>query len=145
MPGAVALLPKQNRLPMGLSYIAKDVLRISGAGPGAVGYYREGEQRYRIFALQRPDEDSAKDVMKTFRKLDGAKSLKDTGVDAIVFNARDDESSPEVGWVVGRKGGVVIGVGDEVFALRKAGAKTQREPESKKLERVKAALAGGGS
>ena len=47
-----------------------------------------------------------------------------------------------MGWVVGRKGGVVIGVGDELFALRgKPDAQALRIPEAKKLERVKALLA----
>jgi hypothetical protein len=141
-PAAVGVLPTEHRLPMGVSYAAKDVLGIAGTGPGALGYYQDGGERYRVFALVRPEEDSAKDVLKTLRKLDGAKSLKDTGVDAIAFSAREDESSPLVGWVVGRKGGTVVGVGDEVFALRgKPEAQAQRAPEAKKLERVKAILA----
>ncbi|MES1176719.1 MAG: DUF6599 family protein [Myxococcales bacterium] len=141
LPKAVSLLPSENRLPMGISYAAKDVLNIAGTGPGAVGFYREGSERYRAFALSRADEDSAKDVLKTLRKVDGAKVLKDTGVDAISFSVRDEESSPLVGWVVGRKGSVVVGVGDEVFVLRgKADSQAARVPEAKKLERVKAIL-----
>ncbi len=142
LPKAVSLLPTANRLPMGISYAAKDVLGIAGTGPGAVGFYRDGAERYRAFALSRADEDSAKDVLKTLRKVDGAKALKDTGVDAISFSMRDEESSPLVGWVVGRKGSAVVGVGDEVFVLRgKADSQAARIPEPKKLERVKAMLA----
>jgi hypothetical protein len=142
VPAAVGVLPTEHRLPMGVSYAAKDVLGIAGTGPGAVGFYRDGAERYRVFSLVRPDEDSAKDVLKTLRKVDGAKGLKDTGVDAIAFSAREEESSPLVGWVVGRKGGTVVGVGDEVFVLRgKPEAQAERVPEAKKLERVKAALA----
>lgn len=142
LPKAATLLPSENRVPMGISYAAKDLLGIGGTGPGAMGFYKSGDERSRVFALSRADEDSAKDVLKTLRKLDGAKALKDTGVDAISFSARDEESSPLVGWVVGRKGSVVVGVGDEVFALRgKADAAAARIPESKKLERVKAILA----
>ena len=142
LPKAVSLLPSEHRLPMGLSYAAKDVLGIGGTGPGALGFYREGSERYRVFALSRADEDSAKDVLKTLRKIDGAKGLKDTGVDAIAFSTRDEESSPLVGWVVGRKGSTVVGVGDEVFLLRgKADSQAARVPEAKKLERVKAILA----
>jgi hypothetical protein len=140
-PPAVAILPSEHRLPMGVSYAAKDVLGIAGTGPGALGFYQDGSERYRVFSLVRPDEDSAKDVLKTLRKVDGAKALKDTGVDAIVFSVREEESSPLVGWVVGRKGGTVVGVGDEVFVLRgKSEAQAQRVPEAKKLERVKAIL-----
>jgi hypothetical protein len=142
LPKAVSLLPSEQRLPMGVSYAAKDVLSIAGTGPGAVGFYRAGDERYRVFALTRADEDSAKDVLKTLRKVDGAKALKDTGVDAIVFSTREEESSPLVGWVVGRKGSTVVGVGDEVFVLRgKPDSQAARVPEAKKLERVKAILA----
>jgi hypothetical protein len=142
VPPAAAVLPAQNRLPMGVSYVAKDLLGIAGMGPGAVGFYRLGEERYRVFALVRADEDSAKDVLKTLRKVDGEKTLKDTGVDAIVFSAREDEGAPLVGWVVGRKGNTVVGVGDEAFLLReKSEGQTARVPDARKLERVKAILA----
>lgn len=142
LPKAVTLLPAEHRLPMGISYASKDLLSIAGTGPGAVGFYKDGDERSRVFTLTRADEDSAKDVLKTLRKVDGAKGLKDTGVDAISFSVRDEESSPLVGWVVGRKGSTVVGVGDEVFALRgKADAAAARIPEAKKLERVKAILA----
>jgi len=141
LPRAAELLPTEHRLPMGISYVAKDLLNIAGTGPGAVGFYREGSDRYRVFALTRADEDSAKDVLKTVRKLDGAKALKDTGVDAVVFSVRDEESAPLVGWVVGRKGSTVVGVGDEPFALRgKPPSQVARAPEAQKLERVKAIL-----
>ena len=142
LPKPVTLLPSADRLPMGVSYAAKDLLGIAGVGPGALGFYREGSERYRVFTLVRADEDSAKDVLKTLRKVDGAKALKDTGVDAVSFSTRDEESSPLVGWVVGRKGSTVVGVGDEVFVLRgKPDAQAARIPEAKKLERVKAVLA----
>jgi len=141
-PKPVSVLPSANRLPMAVSYAAKDLLGIAGTGPGALGFYRDGGDRYRVFSLIRADEDSAKDVLKTLRKVEGAKALKDTGVDAVVFSMRDEESSPLVGWVVGRKGSTVVGVGDELFVLRgKADSQAARIPEAKKLERVKAVLA----
>jgi hypothetical protein len=143
LPKAVSILPTEHRLPMGVSYAAKDLLGIAGTGPGALGFYQDGSERYRVFALTRADEDSAKDVLKTLRKLDGAKGLKDSGVDAISFSAREEESAPAVGWVVGRKGATVVGVGDELFMLRgKPESAALRVPEAKKLERVKAILAG---
>ena len=142
LPKPVTLLPVANRLPMGVSYAAKDLLGVAGTGPGALGFYRDGAERYRVFSLTRADDDSAKDVLKTLRKVEGAKALKDTGVDAVVFSMRDEESSPLVGWVVGRKGSTVVGVGDELFVLRgKADSQAARIPEAKKLERVKAVLA----
>jgi hypothetical protein len=142
LPRAVAILPVEHRLAMGISYAAKDLLGIAGTGPGAIGFYQEGSERYRVFSLTRADEDSAKDVLKTLRKVDGAKGLKDTGVDAIAFSSREEETSPLVGWVVGRKGSTVVGVGDELFVLRgKPESQAARIPEPKKLERVKSILA----
>ena len=142
LPKAVSVLPSEHRLPMGISYAVKDVLGIASVGPGAIAFYDDGGERYRAFALARVDEDSAKDVLKTLRKVDGSKGLKDTGVDAVTFSIRDEETSPPVGWVVGRKGSTVVGVGDEVFALRgKADSQAARVPEAKKLARVKAILA----
>lgn len=137
---AVALLPSENKIPMGTSYASKDALGVSGVGPGAIGYYRDGERRYRLLGLVRLDEDSAKDVLGTLRKIPGAKAIKDAPFDAMTLSLRDDEASPQVGWVIGRKGGVVLGIGDEPFALRAAPAGKEaalklREPE--KLEKLK--------
>jgi hypothetical protein len=141
---AVALLPSENRLPMGVSYASKDALGVSGVGPGAIGYYREGTTRYRVLGLVRLDEDSAKDVIGTIRKIAGAKAIKDAPFDATAISLRDDESSPLVGWVIGRKGGVVLGVGDEAFALRAAPAGKEAEAAKlgaeQKLEKLKVLL-----
>jgi hypothetical protein len=140
-PAAATLLPSAQRLPMGISYAAKDLLGIAGVGPGALGFYKDSGERYRVFALLRADDDSAKDVIKTFHHLDGARGIKDLGFDALSFSIRDDESAPQVGWVVGRKGSIVIGVGDEAFALvGKTDAAKERIPPNKKLERLKSLL-----
>ena len=116
---AVAQLPEQDRVAMGISYEIDDVLDIAGAGPGAIGYYKAGEKRYRIFSLVRPDEAAAKDVLKTLRKVEGAKGIKTLPFDALTLEQRtegDGEGGgPKLGWVVGRKGNVVLGVGDEAF------------------------------
>src|SRR3954467_6773043 len=45
LPKAVSVLPTANRLPMGVSYAAKDLLGVAGTGPGALGFYREGSER----------------------------------------------------------------------------------------------------
>ena len=140
---AAALLPAEHRLPMGISYAAKDALGVAGVGPGASGYYREGTLRYRVLALARPDEDSAKDVIGTLRKIGGAKPIKDAPYEATAIALRDDESSPLVGWVIGRKGSVVLGVGDEPFALRAAAGKDEaavKLGEAQKLAKLKALL-----
>lgn len=112
---AVKLLPSQERIPMGISYASTDVLGISGTGPGAVGFYQAGPKRYRIFALVRDDDAGAKDVMKTLKKIEGAKGIKTLLFDALHFEQRSGEEGPKLSWVVGRKGNAVFGVGDEEF------------------------------
>ena len=116
---AVAHLPEQERVAMGISYETDDVLEIAGAGPGAMGYYQAGPKRYRIFSLVRPDEAAAKDVLKTLRKTEGAKGIKTLPFDALVLEQRaegeGEGGGPKLTWVVGRKGSVIFGVGDEAF------------------------------
>lgn len=116
-PNAVLSLPETDRIKMGISYEAKDVLGVSGAGAGAIGYYKDGDKRFRLFVVVRPDEDSAKDVMKTLKKLDGAKSLKNAPLEGITFSLRKDDSAPKIGWLVTRKAERVFGIGDEESVL----------------------------
>jgi hypothetical protein len=148
-PSAVLALPEAQRINMGVAYDAKDVLGISGAGAGATGYYKDGDKRWRMFVVVRPDEDSAKDVTKTLKKLDGAKSLKNAPLDALAFSVRKDDASPKVFWLVTRKVDRVFGIGDEESVLG-----SDKSPEEikkvsltqeQKLEFLKRAVDGAGS
>lgn len=140
---SVARLPKEARIPSGITYEYRDLLGVSGAGRGAIGYYKDGARRYRVFASVRADEDSAKDVSKTLKKLEGAHGFKDSPIDAIALGLREGEGEPKIEWVVGRSGSTVIGVGDEVFALGKGGsdAEVPRLSQAEKMEKVQALLA----
>lgn len=146
LPGAVALLPAAQRLPsaeripMGISYAAGDLLGIAGAGPGAMGFYQSGTKRYRVIAIVRSDDAAAEDVYKTLRKIEGAKGLKTLPFDAVAFDQQSGEDGPKVSWVVGRKGNTVLGVGDEEFVATggadSAGKlldKTEKEEKLKQL------------
>jgi hypothetical protein len=115
---AERLLPTEQLVPMGISYAHRDVLGIAGLGPGAVGYYKNGSQRYRVAVLARADEDSAKDVIGTLKKLPGAKPQKDLGFDAVAFWTREGEGAPQAEWLAGRSGSNVIIVGDEPLVLK---------------------------
>ena len=66
---AVRLLPTERLVPMGIGYAHRDALGVAGLGSGAVGYYQDGNDRYRVVSLARADEDSAKDVIGTLKKL----------------------------------------------------------------------------
>jgi hypothetical protein len=144
---SVARLPSEQRIASGVVYEYRDLLGVAGAGRGAVGYYKDGERRFRIFASVRPDDDSAKDVLKTLRKVEGAKPIKDSPLEAIVVGIREGEGAPKVEWVVGRSAGVVAGVGDEIFQLgggAKSGA-AGRLSDAEKLEKLRMVLRPAGS
>src|SRR5262249_53864101 len=120
-----------------ISYEYADLFGVSGVGRGAVGYYRAGQNRYRLAALVREDEAGAKDVMSTLKKLPGAKVIKDATFDALTFPMQEGEGA-KVEWVAGRMGATIVVAGDEAFAVAAdAGAKLG---EADKLAKVKAAL-----
>ncbi len=116
-PPAAVSLPTASRLPLGVRYHTKDMFGIAGAGPGAVGYYREADKRYRVVALLRPDADQAKDLLATFARQPGAEREKapNDGLVRLVIQPSGDLPAE---WVLGRARGVVLGVGDEVRVLQ---------------------------
>jgi hypothetical protein len=144
LPAAASSLPVDHRIPLGVSYDARDVFDVAGAGPGAIGFYKEGDKRWRVLGAVRQDEEGAKDVLKTLRKVDGAQSLKKETFDGVSFTLRSDEESPKVEWVVGRKGERIFGVGDEEYALAgdPEAAKKASLPMAEKLTRLRALLDG---
>lgn len=137
---AVRLLPPDNLVPMGIGYAHRDVLGITGLGAGAVGYYKEGELRYRMATLARGDEDAAKDVIGTLKKLPGSKTQKDLGFDAVAFSTRESEGAPQAEWLAGRSGGNVFIVGDEPLKLEPGSEGKSRLPVDKRLALLKAAM-----
>jgi hypothetical protein len=137
---AVRLLPQERMVPMGIAYAHRDALGIAGLGGGATGYYQDGAVRYRVVTLARSDEDSAKDVIGTLKKLPGSKVQKDLGFDAVAFSTRESEGAPQAEWLAGRAGSNVIIVGDEPLKLSAGADATTRIPADKRLSLLKAAL-----
>lgn len=137
---AVRLLPVEQRLPMGISYTHRDALGVAGLGAGATGYYKDGDARYRVVALSRGDEDSAKDVLGTLKKLPGSKVQKDLGFDAVAFSTREGEGAPQAEWLAGRSGGNVIIVGDEPLKLKAGDTASAHYPADKRLALLKSVL-----
>jgi hypothetical protein len=148
-PKAVQALPTASLIPMGISYTTSDALGIKGVGAGAIGFYKDGDKRWRVMSLARPDEDGAKDVVKTLKKQSGAKGLKGVTFDGATFEQREDDSSPKIAWVIGRKGDAVFGIGDEENVLSndqtaEAAAKVSLS-ETEKLDHLKKLVEGGGA
>lgn len=127
LPVAAERLPEAHRVPQGIQFSYEDVLDVSGVGAGAVGYYADGPKRWRTFVIVRRDEDSAKDIMQTFKKLDGAKALKDMPFGILRLSRQSDDASPRVTWLITRKDNQIFGVGDEEFVLRTEQSADERE------------------
>jgi hypothetical protein len=116
LPPAAAALPTDKRLPLGTRFITKKMLRVEGTGAGAYGYYADGDKRWRVLSIVKPDVDQAKDVLRTFGKVKGAAVEKDVGDHATRFMS--DAGGPQTEWIVAQKGARVLGVGDESRVLR---------------------------
>lgn len=132
LPRAVTLLPAEQRVPMGRAYVMNDFLGVTGLGGGAVGYYRDGEKRYRVAATLAADEDGAEDVLSTLKKGSKASTLKELVFPALAVQVQHDDG-PRVEWLVGRKGSRVLAVGDEELVL--GGQASKEEEARRKLTR----------
>lgn len=131
-PRAVALLPVEQRVPNGASYVFDDVLGVKGVGGGALGYYADGQRRYRIAVIVRPDVDGAGDVIETFGRLPGAEKEELLPFPARAFTLRSGEGAPKARWWVAQAGAVVVAVGDEELVL----GPTAKESEGRTLSRA---------
>lgn len=124
LPAPAQMLPTENRVANGIVLHPKDVLGWSATGPGAIGFYKEGDRRWRVLAIVKDDVEQAKDVFKTIRSKPGSLPVANMGDEAahvIVPSVGEDKgSAPKVEMLVVRKGNVVWGVGDEEYALRAA-------------------------
>jgi hypothetical protein len=122
LPPAAQALPSENRIPNGIVFQPKDVLGAKGVGPAAMGFYKEGDRRWRVLSIVKDDADQAKDAFKTLKAKPGSLPVANTGDEAAhVVIAPDKGGGPKVEFLIARKGKVVWGVGDEEYALREAG------------------------
>jgi hypothetical protein len=116
LPSAAAL-PEPSRIQLGIAYQPKNALGFTGIGPIAVGYYKDGDKRWRDLALVRADADAAKEAFRAFKLKAGAipvKGLADEAVQIIIQEAPDRAKAE---YVVARRGTTVAAVGDEELVL----------------------------
>src|SRR5690606_8444543 len=116
LPDAARSLPRDKQIPLGVRYLVKDVLGVEGLGPAALGYYADGEQRWRVLGMVHPDAAQAKDALASFGKLAGATKEKDLGDAAWRIMVEDGGAQTE--WIIARKGSQLFGVGDEPRVLK---------------------------
>lgn len=128
LPAAAAKLPTDKLVPLGILFSPKDVMGIDGAGPGAAGFYKDGEKRYRILSIVRDDVDQAKDVLKTFAKVKGAAEEKGVGEHAHHLTVTKEGAKIE--WIVARAGKAVMGIGDEEYIVKQGMSPADREKVS---------------
>jgi hypothetical protein len=137
----VALLPKPDRIPIGVRFVADEAIRgvkLEGKGAGAVGYYRAGDKRWRVIAAARADEAAAKELMAAISKAPGAEAVTGLGDEAVRVEVKDGATAVE--WLAARKGARVFAVGDEPRALRSGASAEERAKISLGQDEKKAKL-----
>ncbi|HEY3593638.1 MAG TPA: DUF6599 family protein [Polyangiaceae bacterium] len=141
LPPAAARLPTENLIPLGILFSPKDVLGIDSAGPGATGFYKAGDKRYRILSIAKDDIDQAKDALKTFARQRGAVEEKGIG-DGAYRVVLQDKQAGKLEWIVARAGKAVLGVGDEEYAVQQGMTNAERDkvclPKDDKIAHLKA-------
>jgi len=117
LPGSTDLLPSAGRISLGLAYYPKDALGLTNVGPLAVGYFKDGDKRWRDVALVRTDVDAAKEVFRAFKLRPGALPVKGLGDEAVQVILQEAPDRAKAEYLVARKGTTVAAVGDEELVL----------------------------
>jgi hypothetical protein len=145
-PPSAAVLPAANLVtPIAIAYFSKDALGVKNLGAGAVGYYKDGDRRYRLAAIQKTDPEQAKDVMRTLKGRAGSATVPGPGEESLHVVLQAAPEAPKVEWLFTRKGALGAGVGDEETLL-KAGDTAEQQakvqlPKDEALAKLKAWIA----
>ena len=145
LPPAAMALPEVNRLANGIVFQPKDLLGWNGVGPGAMGFYKDGDRRWRTLAIVKDDADQAKDAFKTMKAKPGTLPIAGMGDEAAHVVVAAPGGGPKVELLIARKGNTIWGIGDEEYALRGGGDKDQkaRLTKDEATAKLKPLLAGG--
>jgi hypothetical protein len=117
LPPAAAALPVTSRVPLGIALHPKEALGVSGVGPAAVGYYKDGEKRWRDVAILRPDIEGAKEVFRAFRLKPGSLPVKGLGDEAVQVVVQEAADRAKAEYIAARRGTLVAAIGDEELVL----------------------------
>jgi hypothetical protein len=128
-PASVRALASAERLPLGERVHTKEVLgqKLPDGQAAAVGYYRDGDRRWRTLAVGLADDAAAKDLVAAFGKLPGAKEEKG------IVRATIREGDVSATWLFRAHGKEVRGVGDEPRVLKASMTEAEREKVSLSL------------
>ncbi len=144
LPPSAAMLPTENRIPNGIVFQPTDLYGWNGVGPAAVGFYQEGDKRWRVLSIVKNDADQAKDAFKTIKSRPGSLPVAGQGDEAahvVVSGAgTGGGSGPKVEGLVARKGRAVVGILDEEFALSGAAGEKARISKDEAIAKLKPLL-----
>ena len=112
-PPAAQALPEANRIANGIVFQPKDINGWNGVGPGALGFYKDGDRRWRTLAIFKDDAEQAKDAFKTIKSKAGTLPIAGLGDEAahVVVGGKDGSPKVEFRAALAR---------DEEFHLRRA-------------------------
>ena len=116
----------------------KDVLGWNGVGPGALGFYKDGDRRWRTLVIFKDDVDQAKDAFKTIKSKPGTLPIAALGDEAAHVVVSGKEGGAKVELLVARKGSAVWGISDEEYALRGSGAGAAEKEQKARLTKDEA-------
>lgn len=145
-------LPTKSRLPLGFRYLTKNILAVKASGPGVMGYYRDGSQRWRQLSILKKSPQQAEATLKTLCSPSKASSgrtncsrttanVKDLGAKACSLTMRCP-GRPTTRWLIAQWQNHVRGIGDEERVLRQGQTSQERKalclPEAQKRSRLQA-------
>jgi hypothetical protein len=142
-PPAAKALPDTSLIANGIQFYPKDPLGFTGAGPGAIGFYKDGTKRFRMLSIVAPDAEQAKDALKSIRSRAGAIPVGQLGDEAVQVIVQETPDRPKSEYVIARKGANILGIGDEESVLK--GGEAMRLSKDEKISRLRASLSTMGS
>jgi uncharacterized protein DUF6599 len=145
LPPSARLLPAAARVPLGIAYYPSDAPALAGLGPVAVGYYKDGDKRWRDTAVACPSPEAAKETFRAFKLKPGATAVKGLGDEAAHLILQEAADRPRAEYIVARKGMSVLAVSDEELVLDSAAPAESLAPfkltKDEKLQKLAAWLA----
>jgi hypothetical protein len=136
LPRSVALLPKQDGGPRRIQFEHESLFGIEGLGAGAVARYAPAGAEVPLAVLARADDDSAKDVLRTLRRLPGSRPFKGGPYEAMSVPILAGEGSARLEWLFGRKRNVVLGIGYKPAKLDRKQRERERHTELSRLNEL---------
>jgi hypothetical protein len=117
LPPSAGALPTASRIPLGIAYHTTDALGLSAIGPVAVGYYKDGDKRWRDIAIVRGDANAAKEAFRAFKLRPGSLPVKGLGDEAVHVVLQEAPDRAKAEYFAVRRGSLVAAVGDEELVL----------------------------